>query len=360
MGPRRKRKPSKASPGSEFENKENKRKMAASQPTQGAPQTPQNGQSFSQMLPNMQQMYQPSPPYYMNMLQTSPNMPSSQQIPQNQNNDMMSAMNAILKRLDTMDTKLGQLNSIQVSVNEITERLCEMSRRISEVETSQKFIGDQFDKLSATTNNNKQKITSVDTVVHSLQSENEALRAKTASLTDDVIDLKCRSMRDNLLFFGVSESQTPTQDGLVPPVDLDSVNSTRSATMPAFEDCAERVFDFCATTLKIEDPKSKILIDRAHRIGRFINGKTRPIVVKFKDSSSKHLIQSALKSVDLRNTSFNVKEQYPQEVKDRRKELIPVMIKARSENKKAVLVRDKLYINNRLYTPGNTSSSSST
>ncbi|WAR04046.1 hypothetical protein MAR_010604 [Mya arenaria] len=42
----------------------------------------------------------------------------------------------------------------------------------------------------------------------------------------------------------------------------------------------------------------------------------------------------------------------PAKVKEHRKELIPVMLKARSMGKRAVLIRDKLFICNRLYTPG--------
>jgi len=69
------------------------------------------------------------------------------------------------------------------------------------------------------------------------------------------------------------------------------------------------------------------------------------------DTNSKQVVKSALKSVNLRDTNYNVSEQYPQEVKDRRKQLIPIMLQARKEGKAAVLVRDKLYINNKLYSP---------
>lgn len=44
-------------------------------------------------------------------------------------------------------------------------------------------------------------------------------------------------------------------------------------------------------------------------------------------------------------------DQLPKEVQDHRKSLIPTMLDARRRSKTAVLVRDKLYINNRLYKP---------
>ena len=43
-------------------------------------------------------------------------------------------------------------------------------------------------------------------------------------------------------------------------------------------------------------------------------------------------------------TPFGVFDQYPPEVQEKRRSLIPKMLEARAQHKKAVLVRDKLYI----------------
>ncbi|WAR04045.1 hypothetical protein MAR_010603, partial [Mya arenaria] len=73
----------------------------------------------------------------------------------------------------------------------------------------------------------------------------------------------------------------------------------------------------------MQDPESTLSIDRAHRKGKFEQGKTRPIVAKFKDTAS--LLQTSQKS------NYNVSDQYLTEVKERRKELITAMLKARSK-----------------------------
>ena len=118
------------------------------------------------------------------------------------------------------------------------------------------------------------------------------------------------------------------------------------------EDCVEKVFEFCEKILHIENPKSKIQIDRAHRIGTRSIGKTRPIVAKFVLSDHKTLIKSALSNVNLNappyNGVFKVNDQFPPEVIARRKELIPRLINERKNGNKATLVRDKLYVNNKL------------
>lgn len=328
MPPKRKRKKSKSSPGSENKGtKKSKNKMADNN-TPGQVNT--NGSPY--VLPQLPPMYHQNP-YYMQMNSGSPPMNV-----QNTNNDVLQT---ILNRLNTMDAKLNRLDTIQSSVNSITERLNAIDTRIGDVETSQTFISDQHDTLRTKTKEAEKHIGEIRAEVKSLAAENAELKTANKSLVDDVIDLKCRSMRDNLLFFGITE-QTRS-----PEVDI--------ADLPQ-ENCAELVYDFCESVLKINDPKDKISIDRAHRIGRFASDKIRPIVVKFKDTSSKVTVQSTLKAANLKETDYNVSEQYPQEVKERRKVLIPIMVKARSEGKKAVLVREKLYINNVLYSPDTSAS----
>ena len=118
------------------------------------------------------------------------------------------------------------------------------------------------------------------------------------------------------------------------------------------ESCASKVIEFCETVLKIPDAKSKVRINRAHRMGAPHQDWIRPIVCKFSDIDYKQCVKGFLRSANLKGTPFNVFDQLQQEVQQRRKALIPEMMKARSEGKRAYLVRDKLFVNNREYTPG--------
>lgn len=98
--------------------------------------------------------------------------------------------------------------------------------------------------------------------------------------------------------------------------------------------------------------KNSVKIPRAHRLGKFVNGKNRPIVVNFSYTPDKFEIKQRI--YQRRETvSIKTSDQYPKVIQDRRKQLIPEMIKAREQEKEAVLRYDKLYIDGRLFRPVN-------
>ncbi|XP_062609263.1 protein unc-13 homolog C-like [Saccostrea cucullata] len=95
---------------------------------------------------------------------------------------------------------------------------------------------------------------------------------------------------------------------------------------------------------KLEDD---ILIERAHRIGRRNNVKPRPIVAKFNRFPQRELIRK--NAFKLKGTHLSIGEQFPKEIQERRKGLYPIYKKAKEDEKKASLVKDKLYIDGELY-----------
>ena len=77
------------------------------------------------------------------------------------------------------------------------------------------------------------------------------------TINDKLSDLESRSMRENLMFYGIPEGG----DG---------------------EDCERLVKDLCTDLLEMRgDFVRNMLFDRAHRVGQVSASKVRPIVVKF-------------------------------------------------------------------------------
>ena len=148
---------------------------------------------------------------------------------------------------------------------------------------------------------------------HEIESTQKSV---VCELRKEISDLKSRSMRDNLMFYQIPEERD--------------------------ENCAEKVLQFVEEKLKIDKA-----LHRAHRVGAYDRAKTRPIVAKFAFFPDREKVRKSSKH--LSGTQFGISEQFPKDVMDRRKVLIPVMKKARQEGKEAYLKVDKLFINNQLY-----------
>ena len=105
-----------------------------------------------------------------------------------------------------MDTKLDQLNFILSSVDAITVRLNSMDKKINEFENRHKFIFicDQYDTLSSCTYINRDDISQLWHDFHALQNDMK-LKLSNDSLVEYMIDIKCRSLSLNMLFFGIPE-----------------------------------------------------------------------------------------------------------------------------------------------------------
>jgi cell division protein FtsB len=149
----------------------------------------------------------------------------------------------------------------------------------------------------------------------------EKLEQENTALNNSVIDLKARSMRDNLIFYNIEETER--------------------------ENTTEKVHGLLEEKMGFKDAATKIKIDRSHRIGRARRDeKPRPIVVKFNWQiwhQDKEQIRFNAKK--LAGSNIGVSEQYPEEINAIRKKLYPVYKEARRNiKKKATLVRDRLFI----------------
>ncbi|XP_045198378.2 uncharacterized protein LOC123552704 [Mercenaria mercenaria] len=249
---------------------------------------------------------------------------------------------AIMEKLEAMDKRLNKLDLIESQISNLTQKMTVMDQRVSslegkiyeqnskltEIEASRNYDSQLSDEIRKKQYDIDKQLKSGIEANKKVMSEYQTLKKENHRLTEEVIDLQSRSMRDNLLFFNIEEEKT------------DEARKT--------ENCSNKIYTFCKNDLGMADVQTSVQIDRAHRIGQFTTGKKRPIVVKFNHTPDKIEIK---KKVFEKQDSISVKcsDQYPKVIQDRRKRLIPEMIKAREENKTAVLRYDKLYINGSLF-----------
>ena len=138
-------------------------------------------------------------------------------------------------------------------------------------------------------------------------------------LQTEVVDLRCRSMRKNVVFTNIPQDNNE-------------------------EDVENVVKKFMTEKMQIVNADS-LEIARAHIFGRSRKDKPRPIVVRFEKFKEKQLVTKNGKN--LAGTKYGVNDQYMK----KRSQLFPILRKAREKNLKAVMSVDKLFINNILFNP---------
>ena len=122
-----------------------------------------------------------------------------------------------------------------------------MNKRCEQLENSMSFLNNHFESFK--------------TEIVGLKEENQQMKKEIKTLKGEAIDSKSRSMRKNLLLYGVPESK-------------DEIS----------EDTARQ---FVKDKLEIET--QDVEIERCHRIWPYQPGKCRPIVtnfIKFKDKET--------------------------------------------------------------------------
>ena len=200
-----------------------------------------------------------------------------------------------------MDQKLGQLNSIQSSINSLTVKVNDM------IETKFKTLESKVDTIensrtfdSKTVEALQKKQTEIDTLLSKMRKVETERTKKEQELKAQVLDVQCRSMRDNLIFYRIPEELGETDDG-----------------------CTRKILQLCEEKLEIENATRDIRLHRAHRMGRYTPTKVRPIVAKFAYYSDRELVRK--NAGKLKDTPFGISQQFSKEIMETRKRLVPIM-----------------------------------
>lgn len=197
-------------------------------------------------------------------------------------------------------------------------------------------VTDMKKSLNSLTDENldlKKQVASMEKRLHFSENQIVALQNKIAAQHEVILDLQCRSMRDNLVFHGIPED------------NRESWEITKTKVVQVLKD-------------KMKMPAAEVQrlsIDRAHRIGSK-GDRHRPIVVRFMSTESKSSIFKYVQNLK-DHREISVQEQFPPEVSERRKRLLPLHREAKSENKNVRWAVDKLIIDGKTHTAADDSCS---
>lgn len=224
-------------------------------------------------------------------------------------------------------------SDIFIEIRQMRETMETMQQQLKKLDLLQKLNDDvedlkqSLDFHVALVDVLKQDNAALRLEVNQLQTLTANLRRDSANSQNNILDLQCRSMRDNFILHGLPEQQRET-----------------------YQTTEQLVKNFFKSQLKLEDGEvQRIQLARTHRLGHRREGATRsrPIVAKLLDPRHKTVIMG--KAKELKGTGLSLSDQFPPEIVRRRKLLQPVFAEARAAGRKAKLSIDKLYIDGELY-----------
>ena len=276
------------------------------------------------------QTYQQYPPPPLAHVTPPPNIQGIERTLQ----EMCQRMANIETKLTTLDKIESRLNKMETKFGSMDNEIIDCKKRISTLDQSAQFLSNAHDDLKGL----KLKVDTINSGVELTKNENKEVR-------DKLVDIESQNLKQNLVFFELEEA-SENNEGAKGGATGEKGGATGSTYN---ENCVNKILEFCENQLKIENAKDKITLEKAYRLGKRKNGaaKPRPIVVKFRKFEDREMIRSV--SNRLKNTNYGISPQYPKEVLERRKKLVPIMLKERKKNKKAYIAGDKLYVNGELW-----------
>ena len=203
---------------------------------------------------------------------------------------------------------------LQAYMESNNKRIDSLIRDVQDLKTSLEFTQDQFqDTLSSS----ETKAKEIKEKLSTLSSKLTGIEAKCTDMANQVDDQENRSRRNNLCFEGIPEDATES-----------------------WETTEQKLKNILSSNLQID--LNGTAIERAHRIGRKKRDalKPRPVVAKFPSFKTREEILKNKKR--FQGTNIFVMEDFSERVRERRRELLPEMHKARKEGLIAFLRYDKL------------------
>ena len=269
--------------------------------------------------PSTQQAFSTIPP--------APPQISHMSGPPNWVSELINDVKQIKLSLGKLDQIEKTVNMINLKVTDLEVKVGSMDKRLGDVETSCSYNSAENDDRKKELTSAKAEIKTLKDKCRTLENNSKSFQDKNVKLESKVIDLEARSMRDNLLFYGVPEGGE-------------------------HENCEDLVKQFCADRLYIHEARD-MKFDRVHRVGAPGLNKIRPIVAKFHYYQQRETVRQKSYdfSEDLKKAKLGVGMQWPQQVREARKTLYPIMQREKNNGKTVKLVRDKLFVDGVEYVP---------
>ena len=226
---------------------------------------------------------------------------------------------AILSRLDGVETKLGKLEGLFKRLENVEAAVSKNCTELNLVNEKTKVIQNNIEEI-------EKGIVFANSQIEGLEKKDDENTRRIKELEDKLLYQEVYSRRENIRFFGISEATQGHENTKV-------------------------LYKFFRDELNVPDP-SHIEFQRVHRLGKKLQGQSRPIIARFLRFQERELIfRNVRELAEAADTAVKVYADFPDEIRHRRKTQWPRVKKAREEGKTAFFSKsepDKLFIDGEL------------
>ena len=217
--------------------------------------------------------------------------------------------------------------NMEQSIKTLSDSVKEMRNDVNEVLTSIKSVNTTNERIEKRIESMTTMYEALEAKVNTACEQYNTLFLKQRQLEERIIAVETYSRRDNLLINGIPESTTESQG-----------------------DCLNLVRKLFEETMGINHAV-QMEIASCHRLGRppssssagtQSQNRPRTVIVRFKYYEDRQHVWQAKKT--LKDSGYFINEDFPTEIIERRKTLIPIMQKAKKLGHTSFLVKDKLHI----------------
>ncbi|KAK7882754.1 hypothetical protein WMY93_028928 [Mugilogobius chulae] len=201
----------------------------------------------------------------------------------------------------------------QVFVDSSNKRIDDMSKLMYDFKQSLEMTQKDFDDYKASSS-------TLSKSCNEIRSDLDTICKSLLAFSDKAEHLEGQSKRNNIVIEGIKESGKE-----------------------AMADCEDKVRKLFIEKLQLDH--LKIELDRVYRAGKPLSGnleRPRPVVVRFLRLKDKMAVLDRAKR--LKGTGIFINEDFPETVRQKRKELLPAMKAARERGDVAYLKYDKLIV----------------
>lgn len=259
----------------------------------------------------------------------------------------LNTMEALDTKIEAILKKLEKLDTIESQLSEVHTRMANIEETVSRLDAEVRVLKSQKKKLEKNVEELEEGMQYNDDDISDLQRDNKKLENDVYELKKQLMYMENYSRRENLKFFGVQENIDPSYSGN----DMDEGSSRQYGTL---ENTKEVLYQFLEEQLKIDRPREKIEFQRVHRLGKPNPLKSRPIIARFLRFSDREFVMEQARKHLKDDENLHVFDDIPKELYDLRKEQIQKLKKARQRGYTAYFSKahpDKLFVNGKYVAP---------